>query len=41
MAEARNESALTDLVRAGLIERTNEDGESSADANNPGERKGK
>lgn len=41
MAEARQEFALTDLFRAKLVERTNEDGESSVDADNPRESKEK
>ena len=39
LAEAGQEFALTDLFRAELVERTNEDGESGVDADNPGESK--
>ena len=39
VAEARQEFALTDLFRTELVERTNEDGESSVDADNPSESK--
>ena len=39
MAEAGQEIALTDLFRAEVVERTDEDGESSVDADDPGESK--
>ena len=39
MAKATQDDALTDLFRAEIVERTNENREGSVDTDNPGESK--